>query len=122
MSTVNDCGTVCCSGKHDSYEVNGFLKLNNNELAELQQCLIHERRYECCRFCKECLDCRCFTFFNEQIENANMKKDRNIYTTLYKVILHNDRYPKWHPHTADKLTTKYIVDKKLVKDMMLNYF
>ena len=121
MSAVNDCGIICCSGKHNFYEVNGFLKLNNKELAELQQCLIREW-YQCCRFCKKCLDCRRFTFFNEQIENANTKKDRNIYTTLQKVILYNHKYPKWHPHTAGKLTTKYILDKKLVKDMMLDYF
>ena len=120
MSAVNDCGIICCSGKHNFYEVNGFLKLNNKELAELQQCLIRER-YQCCRFCKKCLDCRRFTFFNEQIEKANTKKDRNIYTTLHKVILYNDKYLKGRPHTADKLTTKYILDKNLVKDMMLHY-
>ena len=42
MLAVNDCYTICCSGKHDFFEVNGFLKLDNKELAELQQCLIRE--------------------------------------------------------------------------------
>ena len=42
MSVANDCGTICCSGKHDFYEVNSFLKLDNKELVELQQCLICE--------------------------------------------------------------------------------
>ena len=111
MSAVNDCGTICCGGKRDCFEVNGFLKLDNKKLAELQQCLIRER-WQCCRFCKKCLDCKRITFFNEQIENANTKRDRNIYTTMYKVILYNGKYPKWHPHTMDILTTKYILDKK----------
>ena len=41
---------------------------------------------------------------------------------MYKVILYNIKYPKWHPHTVDTLTTKYILNKKIVKDMMLDYF
>ena len=81
MSAVNDCGTICCGGKRDCFEVNGFLKLDNKKLAELQQCLIRER-WQCCRFCKKCLDCKRVTFFNEQIENASMKRDRSIYTTV----------------------------------------
>ena len=121
MSGVNDCGTICCSGKHDFFEVNGFLKLANKELAELQQCLIY-KRWQCFRFCKKCVECKRFTFFNEQIKNANMNRDRNIYTTMYKVILYNIKYPKWRPHTVDILTTKYILNKKIVKDMMLDYF
>ena len=67
MSGANDCGTICCSGKHDFFEVNGFLKLDNNALAELQQCLIRER-WECCRFCKKCVKYKRFTFFNEKIK------------------------------------------------------
>ena len=43
MSTVNNCGSICCSGKHNFFEVNGFLKLDNKELAEIQQCFIRER-------------------------------------------------------------------------------
>ena len=43
MSAVNDWGSICCSGKHNFFEVNGFLKLDNKELAELQQCFIRER-------------------------------------------------------------------------------
>ena len=121
MSGVNDCGTLCCSRKHEFFEVNGFLKLDNKELAELQQCLIRER-WQCCRFCKKCVECKRFTFFNEQIKNANMNRDRNIYTTMYKVILYNIKYPKWRPHTVDILTTKYILNKKIVKDVMLDYF
>ena len=35
MSGVNDCGTICCSAKHDFFEVNSFSKLGNKELAEL---------------------------------------------------------------------------------------
>ena len=77
MSGVNDCGTICCSGKHDFFEVNGFLKLANKELAELQQCLI-DKRWQCFRFCKKCVGCKRFTFFNEQIKNANINRDRNI--------------------------------------------
>ena len=42
MSSVNDCGAIRCSGKHAFFEVNDFLKLDDKELAELQQCLIHE--------------------------------------------------------------------------------
>ena len=121
MSGVNDCGTICCSGKHDFFEVNGFLKLDNKELAELQQCLIR-KRWQCCRFCKKCVAYKRFTFFNEQIKNAKMSRDRNIYAPMYKVILYNIKYPKWHPHTVDILTTKYTVNKKIVKDMMLDYF
>ena len=49
-----------------------------------------------------------------------MNRDRNIYTTMYKVI--NAKYPKWDSHTVDILTTKYILNKKIVKDMMLDYF
>ena len=60
MSAVS--GTICCSGKHDFFEVNGFLKLDNKELAELQQCLIRER-WQCCRFCKKCLECKPFFLF-----------------------------------------------------------
>ena len=41
---------------------------------------------------------------------------------MYKVILYNIKYPKWRPHTVDILTTKYILNKKIVKDMMLDYF
>ena len=121
MSGAYDCGTICCSGKHDFFEVNGFLKLDNNALAELQQCLIRER-WECCRFCKKCVKYKRFTFFNEQIKNAKMSRDRNIYTPMYKVILYNIKYPKWHPHTVDILTTKYTFNKRIVKDMMLDYF
>ena len=121
MSGANDCGTICCSGKHDFFEVNGFLKLDNNALAELQQCLVRER-WECCRFCKKCVKYKRFTFFNEQIKNAKMSRDRNIYTPMYKVILYNIKYPKWHPHTVDILTTKYTFNKRIVKDMMLDYF
>ena len=51
-----------------------------------------------------------------------MNRDRNIYTTMYKVILYNIKYPKWRPHTVDILATKYILNKKIVKDMMLDYF
>ena len=51
-----------------------------------------------------------------------MNRDRNIYTTTYKVLLNNIKYPKWRPHTVDILTTKYILNKKIVKDMMLYYF
>ena len=43
MSGVNNCDTICCSGKHKFFEVNGFLKLDNKELAELQQSLIREQ-------------------------------------------------------------------------------
>ena len=121
MSGVNDCSTICCSGKHDFFEVNSFLKLDNKELVELQQCLICER-WQCCRFCKKCVECNRFTFFNEQIKNANMNRDRNIYTTMYNVILYNIKYPKWRPHTVDTLTTKCIPNKKIVKDMILDYF
>ena len=67
MSAVNDCGSICFSGKHNFFEVNGFLKLGNKELAELQQCLIRER-WQCCRFCKKCLECKRFTLSNEQIK------------------------------------------------------
>ena len=121
MSGVNDCGTICCSAEHDFFEVNSFSKLGNKELAELPQCLIRER-WQCCRFCKKCVECKRFNFFNEQIKNANMNRDRNIYTTIYKVILYNIKYPKWHLHTVDILTTKYILDKKIVEDKMLDYF
>ena len=43
-----------------------------------------------------------------------MNRDRNIYTTMYKVILNNIWIfnPKWHPHTVDISTTKYILNKK----------
>ena len=51
-----------------------------------------------------------------------MKRDRNIYRTMYKVVLYNAKYPKWHPHTVDILTAKYILNKKIVEDMMLDYF
>ena len=51
-----------------------------------------------------------------------MNRDRNIYATMYKVILYNIKHPKWRPHTVDILTTKYILNKKIVKDMMLDYF
>ena len=121
MSAVNDWGSICCSGKHNFLTVNGFLKLDNKELAELQQCLIRER-WQCCRFCKKCVECKRFTFFNEQIKNANMNRDRNIYTTMYKVILYNGKYLKWHRHIVDILTTKYILNKKIVIDMMLDHF
>ena len=107
--------------ENNFFEVNGFLKLGNKELAELQQCLIRER-WQYCRCCKKCVECKCFTFFNEQIKKANMKRDRNIYTTMYKVILYNGKYPKWHPHTVEISTTKYILNKKIVKDMMLDCF
>ena len=40
--------------ENNFFEVNGFLKLDNKELAELQQCLIRER-WQCCRFCKKCI-------------------------------------------------------------------
>ena len=50
------------------------------------------------------------------------KKTETFIQTLYKVILYNAKYPKWRPHTVDRLTTKYIFDKKLVKDIMLDYF
>ena len=80
------------------------------------------KRWQCCRFCKKCVECNRFTFFNEQNKNANMNRDRNIYTTMYKVILNNIKYPKWRPHTVDILTTKYILNKKIVKDVMLDYF
>ena len=107
--------------ENNFFEVNGFLKLDNKELAELQQCLIR-KRWQCCRFCKKCVAYKRFTFFNEQIKNAKMSRDRNIYAPMYKVILYNIKYPKWHPHTVDILTTKYTVNKKIVKDMMLDYF
>ena len=51
-----------------------------------------------------------------------MNRDRNICTTMYIVILYNGKYLKWHPHIVDILTTKYILNKKIVKDMMLDYF
>ena len=51
-----------------------------------------------------------------------MNRDRNIYTTLYRIVLYNGKYPKWRPNTVDILTAKYISDKKIVKDMMLDYF
>ena len=72
MSGVNDCSTICCSGKHGFYEVNGFLKLDNKELAELQQCLIRER-YQCCRFCKKCLQCNRFTFLMNKLKALTRK-------------------------------------------------
>ena len=99
--------------ENNFFEVNGFLKLDNKELAELQQCLIRER-WQCCHFCKKCVEYKRFTFFNEQIKNAKMNRNRNIYTPMYKVILYNIKYPKWHPHTAVILTTKYTVNKKIV--------
>ena len=43
MSAVNDWGSIRCSGKHNFFEVNGFLNLDNKELAEIQQCFIRER-------------------------------------------------------------------------------
>ena len=63
-----------------------------------------------------------FYLFNEEIKNSNMNRDRNIYTTMYKVIQNNIKYPKWRPHTVDILTSKYILNKKVVKGMMLYYF
>ena len=66
-------------------------------------------------FVKKCLDCKRFTFINEQIEMANTKKDRNIYTTLYKVILYNCKYPKLHPHTVDILRKNTLLIKNLLK-------
>ena len=82
--------------ENNFFEVNGFLKLDNKELAELQQCLIRER-WQCCRFCKKCVECKRFTFFNEEIKNANMNRDRNIYTTRYKVIsnIQNGVHIQW---------------------------
>ena len=67
MSGVNDCGTICCRGKHDFFEVNGFLKFDNKELAEIQQCLIRER-WQFCRFCKKCVECKRFTFLMNKLK------------------------------------------------------
>ena len=85
MSAVNDCGIICCSGKHNFYEVNGFLKLNNKELAELQQCLIRER-YQCCRFCKKCLDCRRFTFLMNKSKMLIRKKTETFIQHCIKLF------------------------------------
>ena len=46
-----------------------------------------------------------------------MNRDKNIYTTMYKVILNNIKYPKWHP--VDISTTKYILNKKKRYDAWL---
>ena len=67
MSGVNDCGTIFCGGKHDFFEVKSFLKLDNKELAELQQYLIREQ-WQSCRFCKKCVECKCFIFLMKKLK------------------------------------------------------
>ena len=85
MSAVNDCGAICCSEKHNFFEVDGFLKLDNKELAELQQCLICER-WQCWSFCKKCFECKRLLVLMNKLKMLIQKKTETFIQFCIKLF------------------------------------